>query len=151
MAQRTTTRQSGPIETKPVVGVSTTILIGYVLTLVFQIWPNLRQYVTPEVSQQLPIVIGGVLGAIAAYWAPHTHRPDLPPVIPPAITGGGSGGGEYAREPSPAASGSASSFHSDTGEVNVIAHGGAPARPSAAFGGGGASSSTPDEGAWPTA
>jgi hypothetical protein len=142
MAKGTTTRASGPIETKPVVGLTTAVLIGYALSITFAIWPNLRTYVTPEVSQQLPIVIGGIIGAIAAYKAPHTHRPDLVPVQPAP----GQRSGNTAFIP-----------RSGTGSTNVITHdsGAAPTALSATGGGGGTSSPGPTPGgpgpgrAWP--
>lgn len=74
-----------PIETKPAAGLSATVVIGYALALVFAIWPNFAARVPDDLKLQLPVVIGAILGAAAAYFAPHTNRPDLPPVVPPDV------------------------------------------------------------------
>jgi hypothetical protein len=142
MANRTTTRPLAPIEKKAVAGPTAAVLGGYIVWLVFTIWPNLKTYVTPEAAAQMPVVVGGILAALAAYVAPHTSRPDLPSVQPaPAQALGGQGG--------------QSSFRSGTGQTHIVVHGGDPVSPSGGAGGGGVPlrpgpDSTPEAGgAWP--
>jgi hypothetical protein len=77
MAKRTTTRPSGPIETKPTFGLSTNLVAGYIVTFVFATWPWIADRVPDDLKAQLPVILGTVLGALVAYYAPHTHRPDL--------------------------------------------------------------------------
>lgn len=71
-----------PIETKPAAGLSTNAVIGYLIALVFAIWPNFAARVPDDLKLQLPVVIGTVLGAAVAYYTPHTNRPDLQSVTP---------------------------------------------------------------------
>jgi hypothetical protein len=73
-----------PIEVKPAAGLSTNAIIGYGLALMFALWPSLASRIPQDLQLQLPVVIGTLIGALAAYRAPHTHRPDLEPVLPPA-------------------------------------------------------------------
>lgn len=72
-----------PIEAKPVAGLSTNAVVGYLIALVFAIWPNFAARIPDDLKLQLPVVIGTVLGAAFAYFAPHTNRPDLVTVVPP--------------------------------------------------------------------
>lgn len=69
--------KGAPIETKPVAQLSTNAIIGYVVALVFILWPSFANRIPEDMQLQLPFVIGAVLGAVVAYFAPHTSRPDL--------------------------------------------------------------------------
>jgi hypothetical protein len=88
-----------PIETKPAAGLSVNAIIGYGVALTFALWPSLASRIPTDLQLQLPVVLGTILGALAAYRAPHTHRPDLEPVLPPAQP--------VAPTPTPVAPGSA--------------------------------------------
>ena len=49
-------------------------------------WPWLDQHLTADQKQNLPIIIAFLLSSLAAYLAPHTHRPDLlPPPVQAAL------------------------------------------------------------------
>lgn len=73
---------AGPIEAKAYVGTLTTFGAGYLSTLLLETVPWLNQHLTPDQQTNLPIFIATVLTAITTYYAPHTHRPDLPTPIP---------------------------------------------------------------------
>lgn len=73
-----------PIEAKPVAGMSTVAVIGYIVALVFVLWPSLASQIPMNLQLQLPVVIATVLGSLASYYAPHTNRPDLGAVVPAA-------------------------------------------------------------------
>jgi len=74
----------GQIEAKAVAGPSVTLVAGYLSGLAIQTIPWLRDNLTADQKQNLPVIIAFALSALAAYLAPHTHRPDLTPVQPPA-------------------------------------------------------------------
>lgn len=69
--------KGAPIETKPFAGLGTNGVIGYIVALVFVLWPSFANRIPEDMQLQLPVVIGTVLGAVVAYFAPHTSRPDL--------------------------------------------------------------------------
>lgn len=71
---------AGPLEQKAVAGPATTLVAGYLSGLAIQIFPWLQNNLTADQKQSLPIIIAFALSALAAYLAPHTHRPDLVPV-----------------------------------------------------------------------
>lgn len=72
MAKSPTTR--APIETKPVATLSTFTIAGYLVAFSYVLWPHWADSLPLAYQQQLPIVIGAVLAAIAGYFAPHTNR-----------------------------------------------------------------------------
>jgi hypothetical protein len=74
----------GPIEAKAAAGPSVTLIAGYLSGVLISAWPWLNDHLTADQQQNLPIIIAFALSALAAYLAPHTHRPDLTPVEPPA-------------------------------------------------------------------
>src|SRR5256885_1792720 len=84
-----------PIETKPVTGISTVAVAGYIAWAILTFVPGVKTAIPPDLQGQLPVVIAAVLGALASYYAPHTPRPDLAPVETPAAP----------AEPQPVASG----------------------------------------------
>lgn len=71
-----------PIETKPAASLSTVAVVGYIVGLVFVLWPSLAAKIPADYQQQLPNVIAVVIGAFVAYFVPHTNRPDLTTVQP---------------------------------------------------------------------
>ena len=71
------------VETKVAAGSSTTIAAGYIAWALITFVPYFKNNVPSDVQGQLPVVIAFVLSSIAAWYAPHTHRPDLAPVTPP--------------------------------------------------------------------
>jgi hypothetical protein len=73
----------GPIEQKAVAAPSATLAFGYLSALLIEVIPWLKDNLTADQQQNLPVVIAFIASLIAAYLAPHTHRPDLPPVTPP--------------------------------------------------------------------
>jgi hypothetical protein len=70
----------GPIEQKAVAAPFTTLIAGYLSSLLITTVPWISQHLTPDQQQTLPVIIAFALSALAAYLAPHTDRPDL---IPP--------------------------------------------------------------------
>jgi hypothetical protein len=74
---------AGPIEQKAVAGPATTLVAGYLSGLLIEVIPWLKDNLTSDQQQNLPIVIAFGLSALAAYLVPHTHRPDLGPVVTP--------------------------------------------------------------------
>jgi hypothetical protein len=74
---------AGAIEQKAAAAPSAALVAGYLSGLAIQVFPWLRDNLTPDQKQALPVVIAFLLSAAAAYLAPHTHRPDLTPVAPP--------------------------------------------------------------------
>jgi thiamine transporter ThiT len=68
---------SGPIEQKAVAGPFATLVGGYLSSLLITAVPWLHQHLTSDQQQALPIIIAFLLAGLAAYFAPHTHRPDL--------------------------------------------------------------------------
>ena len=71
-----------PIEAKAVAAPSVTLVAGYLSAVLIQTVPWLRDNLTPDQQANVPIVLAFALSALAAYLAPHTHRPDLAPVTP---------------------------------------------------------------------
>ena len=67
------------IETKTAAGSVSFLAIGWLTTLLIESVPRLRQNLTPDQKQNAPIVLAWLIGSLAAYFAPHTHRPDLLP------------------------------------------------------------------------
>jgi hypothetical protein len=68
---------AGPIEQKAVAGPFTTLVAGYISTVLITSVPWLHQHLTTDQQQNLPIIVAFLLSGVAAYLAPHTHRPDL--------------------------------------------------------------------------
>jgi hypothetical protein len=75
---------AGPIEQKAVAAPTATLVAGYFCTVLISAVPWVREHLTPDQQRELPIIVAFLFTAAAAYIAPHTHRPDLPPVVPPA-------------------------------------------------------------------
>ena len=75
----------GPLEVKAAAGPSTTLVAGYLSALAIETIPWLRDNLTPDQQANLPIILAFALSALAAYLAPHTHRPDLAPVTPAPV------------------------------------------------------------------
>ena len=73
------------IETKVAAGSITTLAAGYLSGLLIEIIPWLKDNLTADQKQNLPIILAWVLASLAAYIAPHTHRPDLAPVEAPPV------------------------------------------------------------------
>jgi hypothetical protein len=73
---------NAPIEAKAYTGTVATFAAGYLATLLIEIIPWLKDNLTPDQVQNLPIFLATVITAIASYYAPHTSRPDLIPVSP---------------------------------------------------------------------
>ena len=67
----------GPIEQKAVASPAATLVAGYLSAILISSVPWLHSHLTPDQQQSLPIIIAFLLAAVAAYLAPHTHRPDL--------------------------------------------------------------------------
>ena len=76
---------TGGIETKVAAGSITTLAAGYLSGLLIEVIPWLKDNLTTDQKQNLPIILAWVLAALAAYFAPHTHRPDLEPVPAPPV------------------------------------------------------------------
>ena len=74
------------IETKVGAGSSTLLISGYLAWALFNFVPWLETNLPAELKNQLPILIAWALSTFAAYYAPHTHRPDLTPVLAAAAT-----------------------------------------------------------------
>jgi hypothetical protein len=74
------------VETKVAVGSTTTIVAGYIAWALVTYVPGLNDTFPVDLQGQLPVVVAFVLSAVAAYFAPHTHRPltALPDLVPPA-------------------------------------------------------------------
>ena len=71
------------IETKTAAGSVSFLAIGWLTTLLIEAVPWLREHLTPDQKQNAPIILAWLIGSLAAYYAPHTHRPDLVPPEPP--------------------------------------------------------------------
>jgi hypothetical protein len=67
----------GPFETKAVAAPSATLVFGYLSGLLIEVVPWLKDNLTADQQQNLPIVLAFLASLLAAYLAPHTHRPDL--------------------------------------------------------------------------
>jgi hypothetical protein len=76
---------NGPLESKAVAPPATTLVAGYLAGLAIQIIPWLKDNLTPDQVQTLPIIIAFGLSLAAGWLAPHTFRPDL---LPPALPAG---------------------------------------------------------------
>jgi hypothetical protein len=71
------------VETKVAVGSGTTVVAGYIAWALVTYVPGLKDTFPPDLQGQLPVMVAFALASIAAYFAPHTHRPDLlPPAAP---------------------------------------------------------------------
>ena len=83
------------IEAKAVAAPSATLVIGYLTGLLIEVVPWLKDNLTADQKTSLPIILAFLASLIAAYFAPHTHRPDLMTVVEqavaevPEITGAG--------------------------------------------------------------
>jgi hypothetical protein len=77
----------GPVETKTWTGSITWLAAGWLSGLLIEIIPWLKDNLTADQKQTLPIILAWVLASAAAYYAPHTHRPDLltPPTLMPLM------------------------------------------------------------------
>jgi hypothetical protein len=64
-----------------------TLVAGYLSALLVSAVPWLHDHLTADQQASLPIIIAFLLSALAAYLAPHTHRPDLSPDLPAALLG----------------------------------------------------------------
>jgi hypothetical protein len=67
----------GPLEQKAVAGPFATLVAGYFSAVLIEAVPWLSDHLTADQKQTLPVIIAFLLSAVAAYFAPHTHRPDL--------------------------------------------------------------------------
>jgi hypothetical protein len=74
----------GPIEQKAAAAPAVTLVAGYLSALLIETVPWLSDNLTPDQQQNLPIILAFALSALAAWLAPHTHRPDLAPPAAPA-------------------------------------------------------------------
>jgi hypothetical protein len=70
---------TGPIEQKAVAGPVTTLVAGYLSSVLITAVPWISSHLTTDQQQNIPIIIAFALSAVAAYFAPHTSRPDLDP------------------------------------------------------------------------
>jgi len=70
------------VETKVAAGSATLLASGYLAWALFMFVPWLKANLPSELQGQLPVLIAWALSGLAAYFAPHTHRPDLVPVTP---------------------------------------------------------------------
>jgi hypothetical protein len=68
---------AAPIEQKAAAAPFATLVAGYLSALLVETVPWLRDNLTPDQKLNLPIIIAFALSAVAAWLAPHTHRPDL--------------------------------------------------------------------------
>jgi hypothetical protein len=78
------------IETKTAAGSITTLATGYLSGLLIEVVPWLKDNLTADQKQNLPIILAWIFASAAAYFAPHTHRPDLasvPASEPLPVTG----------------------------------------------------------------
>jgi hypothetical protein len=73
---------AGPIEQKAAAAPAATLGFGYVMALLIETVPWLRDNLSPDQKLNLPIVVAFLASALAAWLAPHTDRPDLQPVEP---------------------------------------------------------------------
>jgi hypothetical protein len=70
------------VETKVAAGSVTTIIAGYLAWAVIYYVPAVRNHLPADLQNQLPFMFAWLLATGAAYFAPHTHRPDLgPPAV----------------------------------------------------------------------
>ena len=71
----------GTLEAKAVAGPTVYFIAGYLSSVLITAWPWLRDTLTADQQQTLPYFIGLLFAGTAAWFAPHTHRFDLP--LPP--------------------------------------------------------------------
>jgi hypothetical protein len=82
------------IETKVAAGSITTLGAGYLAGLLIEVVPWLKDNLTADQKQNLPIILAWILASVVAYFAPHTHRTDLPqpgvllPLLPEIVPPG---------------------------------------------------------------
>lgn len=77
-------RAGQPIEPKAVAAPWATLIATQAVWLLFMLWPAARNQFPQATDQlQLASVVATILTGVAAYVAPHVHRPDLYPVSPP--------------------------------------------------------------------
>lgn len=80
---------AGPIEQKAVAAPTATLVVGYITGLLVTTVPWLRDNLTADQQQNLQVIITFLFSALAAYYAPHTHRPDLvQPLLPEVVLPG---------------------------------------------------------------
>jgi hypothetical protein len=77
---------AAPIEIKAAAPVSTTLVAGYIAWAIIYFVPGAKDNIPADLQGQLPVIIATVLAAVAGYYVPHTHRPDL---VPPEPVPGG--------------------------------------------------------------
>lgn len=75
----------GPIEQKAVAGPGGALVFGYAAWAAISYIPVVKTWFPADIQAQIPVYIGFLFAGLAAYLAPHTHRPDLP-VPPPKQT-----------------------------------------------------------------
>lgn len=63
-----------PVETKVAAGASVSTLTGVVTWILVSWVPAFRSGLPPALASFLPYIVSSVLGAAAAYLAPHTPR-----------------------------------------------------------------------------
>jgi hypothetical protein len=79
---------SSGVETKVAAGSATTIISGYIAWILVTYVPGIKDTIPLDLQGQLPVVVAFALASIAAYFAPHTSRPDLTTTMPiPKVTG----------------------------------------------------------------
>lgn len=71
------------VETKVAVGSATTIIAGYIAWALVTYVPGLKDTFPLDLQGQLPVIVAFALSAIAAYFAPHTHRLPLTLTVTP--------------------------------------------------------------------
>jgi hypothetical protein len=80
------------IETKTATQSVSYLAIGWLSGLLIEVVPWLKDNLTADQKQNLPIILAWLFGSVAAYYAPHTHRPDLQipgqltEIVSPAVT-----------------------------------------------------------------
>jgi hypothetical protein len=67
------------VEAKVAYGSFTGILSGLIAWALVAYVPAFKSGLPEQVAVFLPVAVAWLLGTVAAYAAPHTHRPDLPP------------------------------------------------------------------------
>ena len=67
------------VETKVAAGSVTTIIAGYLAWALIYYVPGIKDNLPSDLQSQLPFLFAWLLATGAAYFAPHTHRPDLAP------------------------------------------------------------------------
>jgi hypothetical protein len=67
------------VETKVAAGSVTTIIAGYLAWALIYYVPGIKNNLPADLQNQVPFMFAWLLATIAAYFAPHTHRPELTP------------------------------------------------------------------------